>query len=336
MTEVIPHIRQPGGMVAEYPQVLKFIEDQMNVFWLHSEIKMDKDIQDILVNLTEAERFGVIESLMLFNHYEVFAGSEYWNGRFARTYPRIEFQELAAVNGMVELAIHKRFYQSINEKLRIHTNEFYNEYKADPVLVARMGFLDEMVNDEDHLLSVGAFSMLEGAVLYTIFAYLKHFQSQGKNKMKALVSGINFSVRDENQHAEAGAWTFREDVRQSKLSPERLEALYSKLYKAADILREHEHHIADKIFSKGRVDGITAHQLKNFADSRLDLCLENLGLSARYKPTSNPIAEWFYLGISKAKIHDFFNSQGNDYNRDWSEDEFEWDDEETTAKESAQ
>ena len=324
MTDIVPHIRQPGGLVAEYPQILSFIENQMNVFWLHTEIKMEKDIQDILVNLTDAERHGVLEVLMLFTKYEVFAGSEYWSGRFAKTYPRIEFQELAAVNGMVELAIHKRFYQAINEKLRIHTNEFYESYREDPVLAGRMEFLDKMVNDEDHFLSVAVFSMLEGAVLYSAFAFLKHFQSQGKNKMRALVSGINFSVRDENQHAEAGAWTFKEDVRQSQLSPERKVALYEKIYAAADILREHEHYIADRIFSKGRIDGITAHQLKNFVDSRLDICLENLGLSAKYKPSSNPIAEWFYLGISNAKIHDFFNAQGSSYNRNWSEDAFDY------------
>ena len=324
MTDIVPHIRQPGGLVAEYPQILSFIENQMNVFWLHTEIKMEKDIQDILVNLTDAERHGVLEVLMLFTKYEVFAGSEYWSGRFAKTYPRIEFQELAAVNGMVELAIHKRFYQAINEKLRIHTNEFYESYREDPVLAGRMEFLDEMVNDEDHFLSVAVFSMLEGAVLYSAFAFLKHFQSQGKNKMRALVSGINFSVRDENQHAEAGAWTFKEDVRQSQLSPERKVALYEKIYAAAEQLREHEHYIADRIFSKGRIDGITAHQLKNFVDSRLDICLENLGLSAKYKPSSNPIAEWFYLGISNAKIHDFFNAQGSSYNRNWSEDAFDY------------
>jgi len=57
----------------------------------------------------------------------------------------------------------------------------------------------------------------------------------------------------------------------------------------------------------------------------LDLCLENLGLSARYKPASNPIAEWFYLSLSSAKIHDFFNTQGSSYNRNWSEEEFDWD-----------
>lgn len=324
MNEVIPHIRQPGGLVAEYPVILEMIEKQNSVFWTHTEIKMEKDIHDILVNMTEAERFGVIEVLRLFTKYEVFAGNEYWSGRFTKIYPRTEFQEMGACHSYIEQCVHKRFYQKTNELLHLHTNEFYSSFASEPVLADRVKFLDDMINDPDHFLSVAVFSMVEGAILYSAFAFLKHFQSQGKNKVKALVSGIDFSVRDENLHAEAGAYVFRVDLQQSNLSPERQAALFERIYAAARVLREHEHAIADRIFAKGRIEGITAHQLKNFVDSRLDLCLQNLGLSAIFNPASNPIADWFYLGLSQAKMHDFFNSAGNQYHRNWAEEEFDW------------
>ena len=324
MTEIVPHIRQPGGLVAEYPVILEMIEKQNSVFWTHTEIKMEKDIHDILVNMTEAERFGVIEVLRLFTKYEVFAGNEYWAGRFSKIYPRIEFQELGACYSYFEQCVHKRFYQKTNELLHLHTNEFYNSFANEPILADRVKFLDDMINDPDHFLSVAVFSMVEGAILYSAFAFLKHFQSQGKNKVKALVSGIDFSVRDENLHAEAGAYVFRVDLQQSNLTPERQAGLFERIYSAARVLREHEHAIADRIFAKGRIEGITAHQLKNFVDSRLDLCLQNLGLSTIFNPASNPIADWFYLGLSQSKMHDFFNSQGSAYNRDWSEEEFDW------------
>ncbi|UTS52016.1 ribonucleotide reductase of class Ia (aerobic), beta subunit [Synechococcus phage BUCT-ZZ01] len=332
-TKIIPHIQQPGGMEAEYPEILNFIEKQNSVFWTHKEIKIEKDIQDILVNMTEAERHAVIFNQKLFTKYEVIAGNEYWGGRFKRTYPRTEFQEMASCFSFFELCVHKRFYQALNEKLHLHTNEFYEDYVNDPVLKDRMEFIDKYVNDENDLLSVGVFALVEGAILYSSFAFFKHFQSEGKNKMKAFVSGIDFSAKDENIHHEAGAYTFRTHLKQMQLTPEQTEALYEKIYKAADALREHEHAICDKTFEKGRIEGITAHQLKNFVDSRLDLCLENLGLSARYKPHSNPIAEWFYLSLSNAKIHDFFASQGSQYNRNWAEDEFDWEYEPTEVTE---
>lgn len=325
MVKNVPHIRQQGGMEAEYPQILKFIEEQNSVYWTHTEIKMEKDVQDILVNMTESERHAVLSNQKLFTKYEVFAGNEYWSGRFTRMYPRIEFQEMGACFAFYELCIHKRFYQSINEHLHIHTNEFYDSYIDDPILNARMDFLNHFINQtDDDLLSVAVFSMVEGAILYSAFAFLKHFQAQGKNKLKALVSGVNFSVRDENIHAEAGAYVFKTDLAQQMKSPEEITRLYAKIYEAAEKLREHEHRIIDMNFEKGKIEGITPHQLKNFVDSRIDICLEKLGLTAQYKPASNPIADWFYLSTSNAKTHDFFAGQGSDYNRNWSEEEFDW------------
>lgn len=325
MIKEVPHIKQLGGLEAEYPVILDYIQNQIKIHWTHTEIKLEKDVQDILVNLTPAEKHGVIFNQKLFTLYEVFAGKEYWSGRFSKIFPRIEFQEMGACFAFYELCVHKRFYQALNEKLHLHTNSFYEEYVNDPVLKARMDSIERYINDPDDLVSIGAFSMVEGAVLYSSMAFFKHFQSEGKNKLKAFVSGIDFSAKDENIHSEAGAYCFRTLLHQMQLTPEEQTVIYNKLYTVADELREHEHKIADKTFENGRIDGITAHQMKNFADSRLDLCLENLGLSARYKPTTNPIAEWFYLGLSNAKIHDFFNKQGNSYNRDWVEEDFDWD-----------
>jgi ribonucleotide reductase beta subunit family protein with ferritin-like domain len=45
-------------------------EQQLSVFWLADEIKVEKDIQDMRVNLTPAERHGVITTLKLFSLYE--------------------------------------------------------------------------------------------------------------------------------------------------------------------------------------------------------------------------------------------------------------------------
>src|SRR3546814_9244700 len=68
-----------------------------------------------------------------------------------------------------------------------------------------MEFIDSLVNQHDDLVSLGCFSLIEGAVLYSSFAFLKHFQTRGKNKLLNVVRGINFSVRDENLHCVAGS-----------------------------------------------------------------------------------------------------------------------------------
>jgi ribonucleoside-diphosphate reductase beta chain len=308
----------------DYPQAITFADEQNSVFWTHQEIELEKDIQDILVNMTDAERHGVITVLKLFTKYELSVGNEYWGSVIKEKFPRPDIQRMASCFEFFELNVHAPFYNKINEHLHLNTDEFYSSYIEDPILKSRMDFIDGALNDNDSLYSIGVFSLVEGAILYSNFAYLKHFQSQGKNKLKNLVAGINFSVRDENIHSTAGAWLFRTLLHETRLTPEEQNSLFERIYNAADKVREHEHQIVDMIFSGGRVEGITAHQMKNFVDSRIDLCLQNLGLSERYKPASNPIGEWFYMGISQTVIHDFFQAIGNQYHRDWSEEAFTW------------
>jgi ribonucleotide reductase beta subunit family protein with ferritin-like domain len=78
------------------------------------------------------------------------------------------------------------------------------------------------------------------------------------------------------------------------------------------------------IFEKGKIDGITDTQLKYFVQSRIDVCLEQLGIEKFYKPQYNPIATWFYKNISGDQFHDFFVKTGNAYNRNWDRRKFTW------------
>ena len=77
----------------------------------------------------------------------------------------------------------------------------------------------------DILKSIAVFSMIEGAILYSSFAFLKHFQAEGKNKLVNVTAGINFSVRDENLHSMAGAWLFKTLLAECELSDEEIEKL---------------------------------------------------------------------------------------------------------------
>ena len=73
-----------------------------------------------------------------------------------------------------------------------------------------------------------------------------------------------------------------------------------------------------------KLKNIIWNQLKHFVESRLDICMENLGFKGIFKPSYNPIAKWFYKDLESSTLHDFFSSTGNDYNRNWIEGKFEW------------
>jgi ribonucleoside-diphosphate reductase beta chain len=320
-----PRIKTPKkAYLFDYPEADEFAKQQNSVFWTADEIKVEKDKQDIMVNMTEAERHGVITTLKLFTKYELIVGNEYWSTVVAKKFPRPEIEKMASCFAFFELNVHAPFYAKINETLGLATEEFYTSYVNDPVLNDRMEFIDSVLSSKDDLLALAGFSMIEGAVLYSSFAYLKHFQSQGKNKLMNVVRGINFSVRDENLHAEAGAWLFRTLKSELQLSTEEIMQLEEKVKGIAETIRTHEHRIVDMIFEKGEVDGITDTQMKHFVDSRINLCLENLGFKKIYEVTYNPVKKWFYSGINNFSYNDFFSGVGNSYNRDWSESEFTW------------
>jgi ribonucleotide reductase beta subunit family protein with ferritin-like domain len=323
---VVPNIqRKTDSLLTQYPEVEAFTKQQLSIFWLPDEVKVEKDVQDVLVNMTPAEKHGVTTVLKLFTQYELKAGAEYWTGRFKRKFPRPEFQEMAATFGMFELAIHKRFYQKINELLFLHTDEFYGSYGEDPVLAERMKYIDDVVSHPNDLVSLAGFALVEGAILYSSFAFLKHFQQQGKNKLLNLVRGINFSVRDENLHSMAGAWVFKKLLEETNGSPEYLGDIEERVYDMAEALYAHECRIVDMIFEEGPIDGINQIQLYRFVASRINAVLETLGYEGLYPVTDNPIAEWFYKAINSYTFNDFFSGMGSQYHRDWDEQAFTWD-----------
>jgi ribonucleotide reductase beta subunit family protein with ferritin-like domain len=318
--------------VEEYKEPIEFANQQLKIFWLPDEIKVEKDIQDVLVNFTESEKHAVISVLKLFSIYETHAGDEYWGKRFKDMFDGAEFHRMASVFSMFELAVHAPFYNKINELLHINTPEFYNSYQQDEVLKARVEHLGEIIDHHSDLVSLAAFSMVEGVILYSSFAYLKHYQSEGKNKLMNVVRGINFSVRDENLHSMAGAWAFKLKMKQKEEYWKskgydvefQKQIVLAKIHQAEDLLVEHEDAIIDKIFEKGDIPGITSHQLKQFVRSRVNECRKQLGLEKKYDVKYNPIADWFYKGINNYQFNDFFSGQGREYNRNWDESAFTW------------
>lgn len=328
---VLPHIKTPTEIYrTEYPEVVEFTKRQLDTFWTADEIKVEKDIHDVLTNFTESERHGVMTTLRNFTRYEMEAGSEYWTGRFMGMFPRHEFQAMGATFGMMELAVHAKFYNKINELLNATDDDFYTDYVKNPTLRARMDYIDEIINHPNDLISLAGFTLVEGVILYSSFAFLKHFQSLGKNKLVNVVAGINSSAIDEDLHQQAGAWCFNELVRQSELHLDKWTEISSYIYQMAEVAYEHESLIIDMIFEKGDIEGITKEQMKCFVQHRVNKCLVDLGMSARYSMSipeleqHGHILKWFYRGMNCYIANDFFTRVGREYQRSWNEKDFTW------------
>ncbi len=321
---MIANILKPEtAYVFEYPQFNELADEQLTIFWPWNEIKVEKDKQDLLTNLTEAEYHAVVTTLKLFTKYELYVGNEYWTNRICRAFQRPEIQRMAICFANVELNSHAPFYAKINIELGLSTKEFYESYVNDPALAERMNFIQSLVDDPDLLISIAGFSMVEGSILYSNFAFLKHFQSNGKNLIPNIVRGINMSARDENLHAIGGALLFKTLLAETypKNPPQYIE---DRIKELAKVIYEHEARIIDMIFEKGPIKGCIKEELQEFVKSRINLCLNNLGYKPLFKVTNNPIAEWFYLGINNYMMNDFFQGVGREYRRGWNALGFVW------------
>lgn len=311
--------KKTGAYQNIFPEAIELAETQFSIGWPPSEFPVKDDVHEVLTSFTEAEKHGTITALKLFTHYELKAGVDYWGGRVMRRYPSACIQRMATAFANAELNMHAPFYNELNKALNLDTVEFYTSYVDDPVLKERMDFIDELVKSPNDAVSTAVFSIIEGAVLYSTFAYLKHYRANGKNKLKNVVSGINASVRDENLHSVGGAFLFTKECEYSGNTPKDYEDI---ILEAATKIWEHEKLINAKLFEKGHIEGITQTQLDHFVESRIDLCLEQLKIKKLFNVKYNPISEWFYDNINSLKLHDFFNTSGSDYKRNWKLDGF--------------
>lgn len=318
-------------IVEIFPQYSeRFSDMQLKHVWMPKEVKVHKDKQNLMVDMKESPRHGVLTVLRLFTNYEVFAGEDWWAGRFPQIMKGPEFTRMGAMFSMAELCIHKPFYQQLNEVFGLDTEEFYKDYVNHPVLNSRMQAIDEMINHPNDMVALGAFSFVEGGILYSAFGFLKSFQSNGWNDIKTIVSGVNYSLADEGLHCVAAATGYRH-MKKELLEDGVFERRYGKverveaeLVRISDLILEHEIQIIDMIFEKGE-EGMpcTKASLIAFVKARLNACLMQLGIPARYSEEGDTISEWFYKNITSFVMIDFFNSLGSQYTSTWLEEDFD-------------
>lgn len=320
----MPLLTPTEGYVVQYPWALKAAETQQDILWTPKEIDVSKDIQDILVNMTPSERYATTYMLMLFTLYEKLAGTSYWGRRVIDLYDKPAcIERMAMTFAFTEDAVHAPFYNNLNAALNLDTEEFYTRYKQDTVLSERMKFIGSIIAHKDPVVSHAGFSMVEGSILYSSFGFFLHFQSAGKNKLKNVCSGIKFSVRDENLHSEAGALMAKTYIQEYQAGSYTKEQVI-QIQRAACMIVEHEDAILERAIPNDDIEGISVASLKVFVRHRVNLCLQQLGLSPLFDESNNTIKDWFYQGINSVQLHDFFVGVGSEYNRNWSERRFVW------------
>lgn len=309
--------------VCRYPWAVAKAIEQQSIFWPAEELGVEEDEQDFRTKLNKAELHGIITAQSILTQYELLiGGEEFWGGKIAKLFPRPEIQRMCAVFTNVELNSHAPFYNIGNEVMGNATDEFYTQWKRDPILAERISYIHQIADSDNALEVTAAVAFLEGAVLFSAFGFFKGFNSRGYNFIPHFVSGIDGSAKDENLHSLASAMLFQQCKQERIQEGNHTEAedsrLNSIIQSMALVIAEHEKRINAHLFEVPGNRVITLEELNHFTEDRINVVLGRLGQPPMFDRQSGTVSTWFYDQLSTVKIPDFFAATQLQYTRNWA------------------
>ena len=309
----------------EYPAAHDYWMKQQQAHWLHTEVPMANDVTDWKSNLKDHEKNVVGGILKGFAQTETVV-NDYWTGLVTKWFRKPEIIMMATTFGAFE-TIHAEAYSLLNEQLGLDN---FAEFLEDEATAAKIENLMEVRDGHDGQVdyheaarSLAIFSAFtEGVNLFSSFAVLLSFKM--RNKLKGVGQIVEWSVRDESLHSNAGCWLFRTLMEEH---PElKTDKLVAEIREAAQAALELEFNFIDKIFEMGDLENLTKDELKNFIKHRVNTKMGDLGL----KPLvpSEDIDQgalktmlWFDAVIAGKQHTDFFANRVTNY----SKGHMEWD-----------
>jgi len=301
----------------EYPEAHDYWLKQQQAHWLHTEVPMMSDINDWKQNLTETEKNIVGSILKGFAQTETIV-NDYWSGLVTKWFRKPEVIMMATTFGAFE-TIHAEAYSLLNETLGLDN---FSEFLEDEATMAKIENLmstrdnfDGKDDLQDIAKSLAIFSAFtEGVNLFSSFAILLSFKM--RNKLKGVGQIVEWSIRDESMHSEAGCWLFRTLIKENPhLNTPDLKAAINE---AALLSLKLELDFIDKVYELGDLEGCSKDDLVAFIKNRVNTKLGDLG----YGPIIDGIdtnalkrMKWFD-SLSAGKQHtDFFASRVTNYSK---------------------
>ena len=308
-----------------YPLAKEFMERQQDISWTAQEIAVDKDKHTYLHVLSPEQLNLVTFTLQLFVEIEQKVG-EVWN-TIASWFPHSEIEGCCIEIARMEKAVHAFFYQKMSDVLNIDPEVTAANQQTISVLRSKLDFLQTITRDlsTNKPLSLATVAIIEQVLLFSNFAMLKSFQSNGHNLIANTITGVDFVTQDEQIHGDFASYLFNtylaEDIAYSNSID--TTQLHADILTLLDSVVAHEDAVIDYTFgSVPSINDITPTQLKQFIRSRANDTLALLHYPPQYTITDTSIATWFHKGAKSIQMHDFFVSGTSQYRRSWSIDGF--------------
>ena len=306
----------------EYQEAADYWLKQQQAHWLHTEVPMMSDVNDWKQNLSETEKNIIGSILKGFAQTETVV-NDYWSGLVTKWFRKPEVIMMATTFGAFE-TIHAEAYSLLNETLGLENFAEFMEDEATMAKIENLTAVRDSFNGKKDIheiaKSLAIFSAFtEGVNLFSSFAVLLSFKMQ--NKLKGVGQIVEWSIRDESLHSEAGCWLFRTLIAENpKIKTPELEAAINE---AALLSLQLELDFIEKVYELGDLEGCSKYDLINFIKNRVNTKLGDLGYNAIIGDVDmNAVSnmKWFDA-LSAGKQHtDFFASRVTNYakgTKDW-------------------
>jgi len=301
----------------EYQEAADYWLKQQQAHWLHTEVPMMSDLNDWNSNLTETEKNIIGSILKGFAQTETVV-NDYWSGLVTKWFRKPEVIMMATTFGAFE-TIHAEAYSLLNETLGLENFAEFMEDEATMAKIENLTAVRDSFNSEQDLheiaKSLAIFSAFtEGVNLFSSFAVLLSFKM--RNKLKGVGQIVEWSIRDESLHSEAGCWLFRTLIKENpELKTPELEAAINE---AALLSLQLELDFIKKCYSLGDLEGCSQYDLENFIKNRINAKLGDLGYKGIIDDVDGTAVErmkWFDA-LSAGKQHtDFFANRVTNYSK---------------------
>ena len=309
----------------EYPQAFDYWLKQQQAHWLHTEVPMAQDVTDWKSNLKPHEKNLIGGILKGFAQTETVV-NDYWTNLVTSWFRKPEIIMMGVTFGSFE-TIHAEAYSLLNEELGL---DDFAEFLEDEATMAKIENLMQVRDSHDgtpdwhsRAVSLAIFSAFtEGVNLFSSFAVLLSFKM--RNLLKGVGQIVEWSVRDESLHSNAGCWLFRTLMEEHpELKTDKLERDIREAATAAITL---EFGFIDKVFEQGDLENLSKEDLKNFIRHRVNTKMGDLGLaplipSEEIDKGALKTMKWFDAVIAGKQQTDFFASRVTNYSKgtmDWS------------------
>lgn len=294
----------------DYPWAYEAWLAQQKMHWLPEEVPLADDVKDWKKNLTTGEKHLLTQIFRFFTQADIEVNNCYMK-HYSQIFKPTEVQMMLAAFSNME-TVHIAAYSHLLDTIGMPETEYqaflnYKEMKDKYDYMHKFGV--ETNRDVATTLAVfGAFT--EGVQLFASFAILMNFQRFGK--MKGMGQIVTWSARDESLHTNSIIKLFRTFVQEN---PEIWdEDLRKELYGACATIVHFEDAFIDLAFEIGDVEGLTAHDVKQYIRYIADGRLIQLGLKRAYMVDTNPLP-WMDEVLNGVEHANFFENRVTEYTK---------------------